>query len=141
MNIEDLLNKYFEGKTSCEEERLLRQIFTQGIIPPHLEVYRPMFTFLNKENQESKVMTPEVVKKTIPFRRRIIYSLSSLAAVALLVLAIAGITRYYTVTPDNYVIIDGEYYTSTQVVHKEALAAFQEVSFSEDEIFETLFSE
>ena len=29
MNIEELLNKYFEGDTSCEEERELRHFFTQ----------------------------------------------------------------------------------------------------------------
>lgn len=141
MNIEDLINKYFDGETTCEEERQLRQAFTQGVIPQHLEVYRPMFAFLDKENRENKVIPPKTVRKAIPFRRRLIYTLSSLAAVALIVLAIAGITRYHTATPDNYVIIDGKYYTNTQLVHKEALAAFQEVSFSEDEVFATLFSE
>lgn len=141
MNIEELLNKYFEGETSCEEERQLRQAFTQGMIPPHLEVYRPMFAFLDKENRENKVATPQAVKKTIPFRRRLIYGFSSLAAVALIVLAIAGITRHYTATPDNYVIIDGKCYTNTELVQEEALAALQEVSFSEDEVFATLFSE
>ncbi|MCZ2668196.1 hypothetical protein O1399_17145, partial [Bacteroides fragilis] len=43
MNIEELLNKYFEGETTCEEERELRRFFTRGIIPEHLQMYRPMF--------------------------------------------------------------------------------------------------
>ena len=51
MNIEELLNKYFEGETSCEEERELRHFFTQGIVPEHLKEYSPLFAFLEKENR------------------------------------------------------------------------------------------
>ena len=40
-DIETLLNKYFEGATTCEEERRLRRFFAEGLIPEHLEVYRP----------------------------------------------------------------------------------------------------
>ena len=41
-DIETLLNKYFEGETTCEEERRLRRFFAEGLVPEHLEVYRPM---------------------------------------------------------------------------------------------------
>ena len=54
MNIEELLNKYFEGETSCEEERELRHFFTQGIVPKHLKEYSPLFAFLEKENRQAK---------------------------------------------------------------------------------------
>ena len=30
-NIEELLNKYFEGETTCEEERQLRRFFAKGL--------------------------------------------------------------------------------------------------------------
>ena len=62
MNIEELLNKYFEGETTCEEERELRRFFTRGIVPEHLQMYRPMFAFLNEENRQSKTAVPEVPK-------------------------------------------------------------------------------
>ena len=39
-DIETLLNKYFEGETTCEEERRLRRFFAEGLVPEHLEVYR-----------------------------------------------------------------------------------------------------
>ena len=38
-DIETLLNKYFEGETTCEEERRLRRFFAEGLVPEHLEVY------------------------------------------------------------------------------------------------------
>lgn len=141
MNIEELLNKYFEGETTCEEERQLRQYFAEGMVPEHLEVYRPMFAFFNKKKQEHNATTPEPSMRITSFRRRLIYSLSGLAAGLLIILAIAGITRYLNPTPENYVIIDGKCYTNAELVHEEALAAFQEVRLSEEEVFATLFSE
>lgn len=138
--IEDLLNSYFEGETSCEEERQLRQYFAEGIIPEHLEIYRPMFAYLHQENRESKLSAP-TGKKMISFRRRLFYSISGVAAVALMALTIGGIIRHQNALPENYVMIDGKCYTDADLVHQEALAAFQEVKLSEEDVFATLFSE
>lgn len=33
MKIDELLDKYFEGETSCEEERELRRFFTEEEVP------------------------------------------------------------------------------------------------------------
>ena len=52
-DIETLLNKYFEGETTCEEERRLRRFFAEGLVPEHLEVYRPMFAFFEAEQKVS----------------------------------------------------------------------------------------
>ena len=59
-DIETLLNKYFEGETTCEEERRLRRFFAEGLVPEHLEVYRPMFAFFEAEQKEfpEMVMPP-----------------------------------------------------------------------------------
>mgnify|MGYP003160425810 CR=1 FL=1 len=43
MDIDELLNRYFEGETSSEEERELRAFFTSGNVPDRLAVYTPMF--------------------------------------------------------------------------------------------------
>ena len=43
MKIEELIDRYFEGQTSCDEERELRRFFTQENIPESLQVYRPLF--------------------------------------------------------------------------------------------------
>ena len=56
-DIETLINKYFEGETTCEEERRLRRFFAEGLVPEHLEVYCPMFAFFEAE-QKIKVMPP-----------------------------------------------------------------------------------
>mgnify|MGYP000626673084 FL=1 len=48
MDIDELLNRYFEGETSSEEERELRAFFTSGNVPDRLAVYTPMFTYLEE---------------------------------------------------------------------------------------------
>jgi hypothetical protein len=55
MNIDSLINKYFEGATTSEEERYLRRFFAEEPIPDHLKVYRPLFPVLleNRGNLQS----------------------------------------------------------------------------------------
>ena len=49
-HIENLLEKYFEGETSLEEEKSLRIYFTETLnIPPHLEKYQALFQFFTAE--------------------------------------------------------------------------------------------
>jgi len=42
-SIEDLLDRFFEGQTSNEEERVLYEFFARPDIPAHLERYREVF--------------------------------------------------------------------------------------------------
>lgn len=141
MKIEELLNQYFEGETTCEEERELRRFFTQGIVPGHLQMYRPIFAFLDEENRQVGTSAGRVSKKHTPFRKHLLYGMSGIAAGILIVLAIAGIDKHLGSIPENYVMIDGKCYTDAKLVRQQALDAFQDVRLSEDEVFATLFSE
>ncbi|MDP5044939.1 MAG: hypothetical protein NWQ06_08170 [Leeuwenhoekiella sp.] len=51
-NIENLLERYFEGDTSLEQEAKLREYFTSDEVAPHLEEYVPLFTAFAKAKQE-----------------------------------------------------------------------------------------
>ena len=44
-----LLEKYFDGQTTCEEERALRRFFASDQVPEHLEVSRPLIACINQE--------------------------------------------------------------------------------------------
>ena len=74
MKIDELLDKYFEGETSCEEERELRRFFTEEEVPEHLQTYRPLFAYLNREATsmaeptEEKSATTESAKE-VPAQR------------------------------------------------------------------------
>jgi len=75
MKIDELLDKYFEGETSCEEERELRRFFTEEEVPEHLQTYRPLFAYLNREATsmaeptEEKSVTTESAKE-VPTQRK-----------------------------------------------------------------------
>ncbi len=91
MKIDELLDKYFEGETSCEEERELRRFFTEEEVPEHLQTYRPLFAYLNREATsmaeptEEKSVTTESAKE-VPTQRkpsrlyRTFYAVSGIAA-------------------------------------------------------------
>lgn len=72
-DIETLLNKYFEGETTCEEERRLRRFFAEGLVPEHLEVYRPMFAFFEAEQEELTEVSVNVMPAkclNLPYSRK-----------------------------------------------------------------------
>ena len=43
--IEQLLERYWQGDTSLNEEQTLRQFFLSNQVPAHLERYRALFAY------------------------------------------------------------------------------------------------
>ncbi len=41
--IEQLIDRYFEGETTLEEEHILREFFAQNEVPEHLLQWKPLF--------------------------------------------------------------------------------------------------
>lgn len=50
--IEQLLDRYWNGETSLEEERILRAFFSQENIPEELRQYKPLFAYEQAEPAE-----------------------------------------------------------------------------------------
>ena len=50
--IKELLEKYFAGDTSLDEEQTLRHYFTGRSVAPELQTYRPLFAFFEKAREE-----------------------------------------------------------------------------------------
>lgn len=79
MDIDSLLNKYFEGETSVEEERTMRTYFNQGNLPEHLKELAPMFTYIDDERaalealKEISEISPAL---TVTKKRKSIFSWS-----------------------------------------------------------------
>ncbi len=133
MNIDELLNKYFEGETSCEEEQQLRTFFASENVPQHLAIYKPMFAYIDEEitkNQQKKIKSPVNTRK-------IFYYISGIAAALILMIGI----RQFILPADpclcsgNYVVINGRCYTDMSKVRQLAFEALQEVATPVNEYF------
>lgn len=80
VNIEKLLEKYFEATTTVAEEKTLQAYFSGEEVAPHLEDYRSMFTYFSNAREE-QYTRPVPLN---PMRKSNIYKWISVAAVAVL---------------------------------------------------------
>ncbi len=130
MKPEELLNKYFEGETSCEEENILRDYFRSDHLPAHLEMYKPLFAYFDAEAKAALI--PPVRKKT---NRAVIFYLSGIAASVIILLGITFTNKRVDpcLCESNYVVINGRCYTDTDIVLSHAFGALQEVAASAGE--------
>lgn len=62
--LDNLLDRYFEGETSAEEERRLRNLFVSGEIPAEWEVYRPLFAYWDEARELRVQATAESLSAT-----------------------------------------------------------------------------
>lgn len=137
MNITHLLNKYFEGGTSCREERELRRFFAKGDLPEELEAYRPLFAFLDQE--AAKTPAARTTKRLRHSRRlRAIYRASSIACGVFLLACLIRLFAFRP-HPENFAIIDGKLYADEELAKSKAREAMQNVGFTDMELNELLF--
>lgn len=147
-NIEDLLNRYFEGGTSAEEERRLRAFFASGEVPGHLAEYIPLFAYFEEEIKKDKTeISSETEIRFVKFRnhsggrtgiRRACLYIASGVAVSLLLLLVIGRILNPAETlfcSGNYVVINGHCYTDIHKVRSLAFEALQEVATPADLYF------
>ncbi len=149
MRTEDLLEKYFDGATTCAEERELRRRFAEGEVPEELLVYRPMFAYWEaekepvssayREDESHEAIATTEEKKGVYSLRKWGYALGGIAAGLLLLLGIAGLFPINATLPENYVIINGKQYTDRQLIESKALEALNNVRFSDEDVSGLLF--
>ncbi len=94
--VNELLNRYFDGETSLQEEAALRAYFNQPEVPASLRTWQPLFQYLESERSEQLDESFEVkllekiaaTEHSGPRIRRLGYTLFlRAAAVALLALS------------------------------------------------------
>lgn len=136
-NIHHLLDTYFEGATSAEEEKMLRRYFTQDDLPGDLQEFAPIFRFLEDEsealaalNEIRRESNPSARHKT-PFRK--VWTIAAVAAS--LLIAVVLLTR-----PDkqsssvngSYVWVDGKRISDPAIVRKYAESSFGKIQPESD---------
>ncbi|MRH99928.1 hypothetical protein GH721_05210 [Kriegella sp. EG-1] len=82
-NIEKLLEKYFEAKTSVTEEDTLHKYFSQESVAPHLEQYKDMFQYFKSAKQERFTKEVPIVSEVTAVRKKRFGWYSAAGAVAI----------------------------------------------------------
>lgn len=140
-HIGTLIERYFDGTTTADEERELARYFRQAgdNIPDEWVPVRAMMAYADEERGTADEPDTDSVRtaRTVVMRRRRLLP----AAAALLAAACVAGVLLLTGThgdSDGYAVIDGKVYTSRRVVEREAVEALRMVSADESEQFSAL---
>lgn len=136
-NIKTLIDKYLDGMTTNDEERLLRNYFgnLNNKIPEEWNVYRALFSYEVNQSQPTdisvKTMSLRSSNKIQSIRKYFITAAACAAIALILALSIPD-------KKQNYAIIDGKKYTNPEIINKQAEAALENVSTNDEETFAAL---
>ncbi|MBD8389284.1 hypothetical protein [Dysgonomonas sp. BGC7] len=127
-NIDKLLEKYFEGETSLQDEQELREYFSRPNIEEKYKSYAPMFSYFS-ENQKPR-------SKSKSKRRNILFICTNIAAsIALLIGAyIVFVSPLDSNTSQSVVYIDGKKSTDLNIINNKALISIENISEMNEDV-------
>jgi hypothetical protein len=132
-DIEQLINKYFEGLTSLEEERRLREYFQGEEVAEEWKTYQPLFQYFSSEienvRKEKKASGNGKIK---------IIRWCSIAAAACLLLFFGLKPAFYSpenLSASSLIYIDGKKYTNIELIQTETIKALENLSEGNDDIY------
>ncbi|MBA3985587.1 MAG: hypothetical protein H0X63_03205 [Flavobacteriales bacterium] len=89
--LERLLDKYFDGDTSLEEEQVLHIYFKSDKVAEHLEVYRDMFAYFSEAKKDKLAVPISLENKT---KSPVVSTWNSWYSIAALLIVAAGVTFF-----------------------------------------------
>lgn len=130
--IDNILDKYFEGETSLAEEKLLRKYFQSDKVAGKHLPYAPIFCYMAQENE--KLQQPGRHKPHKTKRFALLTSAAALLAVLLFTLPQADTSNI------SYVYVDGKKQKDRNEINVQALhslMAIEEYDEDDDNILES----
>lgn len=140
--IDNLLNHYFEGTSTAEEEKILKDYFRGNQIAPQHEIYKPLFDLFDQE--KGSLLAPRFVipkarkKKKRPAARSLWIASAGVAAAVLLGVILFPFKGGSETQSDYVVIVNGKRISNPQKAKEYAEAAFTRVSAIQKESYQTL---
>ncbi len=121
MDMKDLFEKYFEGLTSLEEEKRLRDMFRRNEVPDEYMDYAPFFAYVEEESKSFQEVESVRPKFSVP---KWTLAISTAAAVLLTI---------FLVMPNKedggtYVAINGEKIYDEEIAMEYALDRLSKIS-------------
>ena len=141
-----MLNKYFEGETTVEDERMLREYFNQEYLPEHLKELIPIFSYIEDEQVALEALKEitvapkpfvQTTKKKFTLSRS--FYISSLAAACIIaVFFLFSPGNYKSNTSESYAWINGKRITNKEEIKMFAEKSLENVSSSENIFMEQM---
>ena len=135
-HIEELLERFFEGKTSNTEEQLLYDFFAGNNVPEHLLNYKDIFTYFGNDiKEEFGEIKPDIPVRRIKIRKWILWTG---VAASLLVLVLFNPFAYGNNTFDpyegSYIIRNGVRITDMKIIRPELEATVQQILQQQEDL-------
>lgn len=141
-DIRNLVDRYFEGNTSVEEEKILHRYFSGDTLPEDLEMLAPLFRFMADESTARAALNEIEQENKAAIRRvpLLLKKLRTIAAVAaVLLIAVVLVTRPgKSPANGNYAWVDGKRITDPATVQKYAETSFGKIKSDRDMVEEQL---
>jgi hypothetical protein len=133
-HIEELLERFFEGETSNEEEQAIYQYFTQEDIPEHLRRYKPVFACFETGIAEAFEQPKPVVALPQRKSRRMIWASIAASFLILLASSLFFLQKNASFNPyeGSYIIRNGERITDINRIRPELEATVQYALLQEE---------
>jgi len=139
IHIENLLERFFEGKTSNSEEAELYKFFRNSDIPAHLQPYKQMFEYFESGIKDEPA-TNDV--PLLPAKRKYHKGWIAITAVAASVLLLIMIKSVFITQNDmlasykgSYMIINGKKTCDMEAIKAEDLAIMNKIEEKEKELY------
>ena len=145
-----LIDKYFEGLTSLDEEQTLRTYFRQNDIPEKWKMYQPIFRFYSDATHELNIPTADevaTINASVANRRQIWFrniQWLSIAAAACFVLFVGkrlSLDTKKDFSTTSLAYIDGKKQTNIEVIQMEALKSLENLTEDYDNFDEIISSQ
>ena len=141
MNIHEVVQRYFEGTSSVEDERYLKAYFSDSEnVAEEYKYLQPLFNYVSDEMEalqvlnEIKLQEAKDENKGGPKVRKMIISISAIAASVMIGMFLL-LGEVKGSADKSYVWIDGKKVSNPEVVNRYFEASFENVK-SDDNILE-----
>lgn len=127
MNIREvklLIEKYFEGETTLQEEKKLKEFFSSSTVPAELEEFVPVFAYFSEEKKIVSTTVSQakpVPARVIPITRKRAFWLTVSGIAASIIFIVAIVVESGKNNPAG-----NENYTGQEYSSEEINAAYQQ---------------
>ncbi len=129
--IDELIERFFEGMTSNEEEKELYGFFAQDTIPEHLQKYKPVFDYFDKGIvEDTKAEDREKILVNIPKKKKSgLFIIAGVAASVLILLSVYFLfgrsTKQFDPYEGSYIVRNGVRITDMEQIRPELEATYR----------------